>query len=429
MLGSVPSRRVLAIADQAASSLSNMLVFILVARSFDAAQPVGAFGLAMVVYTLILGAVRALVGEPLLSLYSPADASVRQRLVADLQGSVLFFGAVCAVVLAVGSIAIGGLSGSALTALAIVLPLVLVQDAWRFVLIIDRPGAALCIDLVWLVAVLVVVPLAPATATVSWYVVVWGLAGGLGAVAGTLLGWHGGLRCPHPWRWVVDHRETSVRFFNEFLTAQAASQLVLVALGGIAGLGALATAKASQVFYGPLNTLYAGIYLAVVPEGARARQQPRRLWRLGAAASGVLATAALLWMVVGLTVPGSWGSRVFGGEVWDGARDLMVPMGLAMIAGGLAAGGLVGVRSLGDARRSLGARLRSTPWQVVGPLLGAILGEARGFALGFAAGHAATAVIWWRAFRDGLGRPAEQGTIGPVAAPADPGVGEVVGGR
>ena len=86
------------------------------------------------------------------------------------------------------------------------------------------------------------------------------------------------------------------------------------------------------------------------------------------------------------------------GDTWSEGKDLVVPMGLAMIAGSAATGGFAGVRSLGDARTSLRARLASLPGEFVLPLLGVWWGGAVGFALGFAAARVVTAIVWWRAF-------------------------------
>ena len=77
-------RRYLSVADQGVLSLTNIFVALLVARSFEAAEPFGAFGLAMVCHQLILGGTRAVVGEPLLSLYTETGPTVRRRLLPDL---------------------------------------------------------------------------------------------------------------------------------------------------------------------------------------------------------------------------------------------------------------------------------------------------------------------------------------------------------
>jgi O-antigen/teichoic acid export membrane protein len=381
-------------ADQGVSSLSNVVVSIFVARSLSS-DGFGAFSLATVVYLLAQGTTRALIGEPLLSRFSSADAATRRSLVPNLVGATLATSFVGAAVVVVVGLAVGGPAAPALLALALVLPLVLVQDTWRYVFIVDRAGSALAVDLVWLVTVIAALSLAPDDAGAAWFVLAWGATAGLGALTGLVLG-RGSLGRPRPLAWITAHRDMGGRFLGEFATGQAVGQLVLVALGAIAGLSALGAVRAAQVVYGPLNTVHQGIYLALVPEGARTTDESH-LRRLMAKASVGLVVVATVWMLVVLVMPNRWGTALFS-ATWSDADDLMLLMGLAMIAGSAATGGFAGVRALGAARESLRARLRSVGPQLVLPLAGTAVGAGHGYALGFGLGHLVSAVIWWGAF-------------------------------
>ena len=397
--------------DQAASGLSNVVVAVLVAGSFDAAG-FGAFGLAMVVYQLVIGLVRSLAGEPFLARHSHETTAARHRVVADLVCAAATLAVAAAVVVAVAGALLGGLAGSALVALAVVLPLVMVQDTWRFVFVIDRPSAALVIDVVWLVLVVVVMVAAPGTVGVAWYVVAWGLCGGVAALVAVLIA-----RAPlvgvHPWRWLATTRHDGSRYLGDFLTAQASAQAAYLVLGAVSGLATLGAVRASQVFYGPLNTVHTGVYLAVVPDGARLREDRERLHRLIVLTAAALAALAAVWMLIGLLVPDGLGTALFG-DSWPGAEELMVPMGLSGIVGGVMAGGFFGIRSLGAANASLRARVLSAPGLFVLPIVGALAGGAVGFALGVAAGRTLGSVIWWSLFRRHLADAAP-----PAAASAD----------
>jgi len=394
----VNRRRALVMADQGVSSLSNVVVSIIAARSLSS-DGFGAFGLAVVVCLLAQGTCRALIGEPLLSRFSATGTEVRRELVPDILGAALVLSIPGAVLAAAAAPAVGGPAGSALLALAPVLPLVLLQDTWRYVFIIDRPGAALAADLVWMVAVFAVLPFAPDGVGPAWFVTAWGATAGLGAVAGMVLG-HASLGRPRPLAWFSANRDMGSRFLGEFATGQAVGQVVLVAVGAISGLTALGAVRAAQVIYGPLNTVHQGIYLALVPEGARAADATH-LRRLMAKASIALSGIAAGWMFVVLLVPDSWGTALFE-ETWNEAADLMLPMGLAMIAGSAATGGFAGVRALGAARESLRARLRTVGPQLVLPLGGTALGAGVGYAVGFGLGHLISAAIWWTAFVSAL---------------------------
>lgn len=393
-------RRYLTMSDQAASSLSNVLIFILVARSFDSVEAVGAFSAAMIGYQLVLGSTRSFVGKLFLSLYSHVSPRSRDELTDDLLGATIFIASVAATSVAAVALVLGGMLGSALLALALVLPAVLLQDTWRFAFVVDRPGAALTVDLVWLAVVVAAFPFRPDGMAVGGYIVLWGVGGGLGAVAGWILSRHRP-RQVRPLRWLLENRADGLRFFGEFGTARAANHVVTSGLGLLVGLGALGAVRASQTYYGPHNTLHGGIYLAVVPEGAQLRDQPHRLQRMLMIVSVGLAIVAGLWMVAGLVLPDSLGRSLLG-VTWEDARPLLLPMGLGTMASAVMSGGLLGLRSLADTRRSLRARLRSTPFEVACPLIGAVMGGAVGFAVGFAAARVASAVIWWMALRQAL---------------------------
>ncbi|HET6663983.1 MAG TPA: hypothetical protein VFG94_06980, partial [Acidimicrobiales bacterium] len=180
----------------------------------------------------------------------------------------------------------------------------------------------------------------------------------------------------------------------------------------------VAAVRAAQVVYGPLNTVHQGIYLALVPEGARTAG-PAQLRRLMVGASVVIVAVAALWMGLAWLMPDAWGRALFG-DTWAEASDLLVLMGLASVAGSAATGGFAGVRALGAARESLRARLHTLGPQFVFPLAGAAVAAAAGYAVGFGLAHLVSAVIWWAAFGRALssGRHAVGGQ--PTVPPLTP---------
>ncbi len=396
MSGSRNRRRVLVFADQAASSLSNVVVAVLVARSFPGVtEPFAAFGLALMVFQFLVGCVRALVFEPVLALYSDRTQGDRDALVPGYLGSTLTVGAAVAAMVALASVVVGGMAGSALLALALVMPLVLVQDAWRYLFIVDRAGVALAIDLVWLAASCAAIVVIPGDVGVAWYVVAWGAGGALGAVIATMVGRRalGRLRA---WAHVVEHRELGLRFLGEVVTSQA-GHYALLSCGWILGLNAYGAVRAANFFFGPLMTLNAGIVMAMLPEATRLRGHPHRFARVIYGATALTCAATVGWTVVGLVLPESVG-RAFFGVTWLRAQDVLLPMGAAVVGMGIVASTLVGVRAL-DGTKGLGARLRSIPFQVGCPIAGAFIGGLTGFAVGMAVGMAVSAAIWSNTFR------------------------------
>jgi hypothetical protein len=357
-------------------------------------------------------------GEPLLSLYADQGPTQRRRLVADIQGTTLFLGSVCSGLLLAGSFWAGGEDRAALIALAVVLPPLLLHDTWRYLFVIDRPAAALTIDLIWLTAALPALLLVPESAGVGAYIAVWGGAGFLGAVAGTLLGW--GLPAwPHPWRWLVDHSAMCWRYFMEYVTAQGIGQAAFAGLAAISGATALGAARAAWVVYGMLVVVHSALYMMLVPEGVRSRGRSAELRQKFLRASQLSSSLSAVWLVCALMLPDGLGTKLFG-DTWSEAETLLLPMGLTMIAGGALSGGLLGLRALGDAPRSLRARLYSTAPQIVFPLVGAVLDDALGFVLGLALSKAVAAVIWWVMFRQSLHAEERTGDQPSVdAAPLD----------
>ncbi len=386
------ARRVLVVADQAASSLSNVVVAILVARSFATPEPFAAFGVAVLVFQFTVGCARGLVAEPMISQHSARAEADRRALVPSYLGAMFTFGVAVAVAVALAGTALGGMAGSALVALAVVLPLVLLQDAWRYMLMIDRPAMALTIDLVWLAASCAAIAVAPASAQVGWYVLAWGAGGILGAAVASAICWRCFDHRPRPLVYFRDHRALGVRFLGEYAAAQAGTYLALVGCGWILGLTAYGAVRAGWLFFGPIMTLQAGVLLAALPEGMRLREQPERLLRLVVGASLLVGASSLAWTAVGVILPDSFGRALFG-PTWATADGILVPMGVAMVGAGFIAGGLVGVRSL-DGTKGIGARLRSIGFMVVCPLGGALIGGLMGFVVGFAVGQGLAAIVW-----------------------------------
>jgi hypothetical protein len=200
--------------------------------------------------------------------------------------------------------------------------------------------------------------------------------------------------------------------------------VALAGCGWILGLNAYGAVRAAWLFFGPIMTLQAGVLLAALPEGMRLREWPDRLLRLVIGASVLVSAAALAWTVVGVALPDSAGSALFG-PTWASADDILVPMGLAMVGASFIAGGLVGVRSL-DGTKGIGARLRSIGFMVVCPLGGAVVGGLMGFVIGFAIGQALAAVVWLMTY--GALR-AEAASGGELVGAAASGGDEVLGGE
>lgn len=392
------------IADQALASATNIGTAVVAARSLDP-QDFGAFGLAFTVYLLALGSCRALVTEPLLSRYSCMMASQLATWARHVLGAAAGIGLASALTLLVASPVVGGPAGQALWALALVLPALLVQDAWRYYFVTTgRPRSAVYNDGIWCITQLVLLVGMASTHAFNLVTIImwWGISGTVAGLSCCIAG-KTAPAVSSTWRWIATNRDLGARYGAEFVTASGAGHGTLLALGVIVDLVALGAVRATQVFFGPINVLFGGIYLALVPEGARLAGDRRRLRRLMGAASISLVVMAGTWLGVGLVLPAQAGRAMFGAS-WDGVRTLLVPVGLGVLGGGVAAGGMAGLRALSAARASLRARLLGLPVMIGAPLAGASAG-ARGFAFGLATATWAGAAIWWWQFERTVREP------------------------
>src|SRR3712207_6237729 len=119
------------IADQAVSSLTNLAVGAVVARSLGIAE-FGMFSLAWVTYGVILNLSRGLATDALAVRFSGAESARWRTAVAQASSTALLIGIATGVVAVVAGTAIGTQPSAAFVALGLVLPGLLVQDAWRF---------------------------------------------------------------------------------------------------------------------------------------------------------------------------------------------------------------------------------------------------------------------------------------------------------
>jgi hypothetical protein len=385
------------VADQGLSSVTNLGATIFAAHFLDR-EGFGAFGLAWTIYLLALGVCRALTTEPLVSRYSLATPESLRLVGQAATGAAVAIGLIVSGLLITVATALTGPGRDGLTALAWVLPGLLLQDGLRYYFVTGgRPKYAAFNDATWLLALagLLAVSVTRDHVTLTSIVLCFGIASGFAA----LIGCAQARILPKPTAapaWLSQHRGLNVRYLAEYIMANGASQLVLVGLGTIAGLRVLGAIRGSYVFFGPMNVLLSTTVLTLTAEGARLRRDSLALRRMMTLATGALAILSIIWVIFGLTLPNSIGQGVFR-DNWAPIRILLIPMGFAYIGAVLMAGAFAGLRALAAANQSLHARLLCLPLVIVAPMAGASFG-ARGFATGLAVSYFLGAAIWWRQF-------------------------------
>ncbi|MFR9795137.1 hypothetical protein ACL02U_04400 [Streptomyces sp. MS06] len=389
------------LADQAASSMTNFAVGIYVARSLGLAA-FGAFSLAWVTYGVVLSVSRGLATDPLVVRFSGVPDTSWRVAVARSSGTALAVGtAVGAVCLAAGA-GLGGGVGPAFASLGVMLPGLLLQDAWRYSFFAAGIGRkAFVNDLVWGAALVPAMVVAARVGSVAAFVLAWGASAAVAAAYGCL---QSGIvpRVTGARAWVREHRDLGYRYLVENTCVSGAGQLRAYGLGAIAGVGAVGAVRGAELLLGPFLAVLMGLSLVTVAEAARVlRRAPHRLGSFCLLLGGGQAVAALLWGTALLLVPDRVGELVLGG-VWHSASQLIVPATLGVAGAGLGTGAAAGLRALAAARRSLRSQLFASACYVTGGLGGAVAAGTVGSAWGVAAATACGSAVWWHQLRSAL---------------------------
>lgn len=379
----------LGVIDQMLSSGSNFVALLLGARYLDP-QQFGSYSLVLLSYTLTLGVVRALCSEAML--VRPGEGFSEQHHRARLAtGAAVWIGIGAATAFAGLSLSTQGALSNGLVILALAIPGLLVQDTLRYAAFSrGDPKAAVISDGIWAFGQMMGFAILVTFGHPSAYLMLlaWSVPGVLGG-------------CHQMFRervlpavrqritWIIRNGDLSVRYALDFLSGAGAGQLAAYVLVIAADLAAVGSIRGAQTLFGPVNILLTGAYIVLVPEGRRAAQRSTRyLTLVSAGAAAAFAAVAAGMLVVFLALRPAQGQLLLG-STWPAARVVIVPVGLASVAGGLIAGATAGLRSLSASRELLRVRLITIPTTLALPLVGAIGWKASGLAYGIALS------VWW----------------------------------
>lgn len=390
--------------DQVLSSATNAVLSFLVARTVSDTA-FGGFAVAFTVFALVVGATRALATSPLGIRYAvesePGDVADAVRRAAGTSfGIGVAAGLVCLLAAAVLGAAGADPAASCLLALGVVLPGLLVQDAWRYAFFaMGRPAAAAANDAVWAVAQLAAVgALLLGGVDAAWpLVLAWGLSGAAAAVLGAgqarlrpkLAGARG---------WLREHLDLTRYIAAEFATLQGGQQGALLLIALVGSLEAIGALRAVQVLLGPTTILATAALTFAVPEFSRRRADltPRQ-WRLGALGlGGTVAGLGAVWGVLFLLLPDAVG-RFLLGDTWPGTEAVLVPTVVAQAAAALGIGPTAALLARSKARLTFAVHAVEAPLILVGGVVGVVVGGAYGAAWGLAVAPAvAMPLLYWR---------------------------------
>lgn len=403
------------LADQAASSLTNFAVGIYVARELGAVA-FGVFSIAWVTYGVLINVSRGLATDPLMVRFSGVATESWRGAVARSAGTALAVGVASGVLSLLLGLAIGGSVGAAFVALGVILPALLLQDAWRFAFFASGEGRrALANDLVWAGALVPAMVLAAGQGSVVAFLLAWGgsaaVAAAYGCVQTRLVPRLTAVRA-----WLVEQRDLGTRYLVENVSNSGGSQLRMYGLGAIAGLADVGAVRGAELLLGPFLAVLMGLASVGVAEAARVlRRDARKLPWFCAALGGGQAAGVLLWgLALLVLLPDSVGRLVLG-DVWAPASALIVPLTLSVTNASFITGAAAGLRALGASRRSMRCQLIASAAYVAGGLSGAAISGAEGSAWGVAAATLFAAVVWWAQFRAAQRDvPAPEGTSTPT---------------
>jgi O-antigen/teichoic acid export membrane protein len=408
------------VVDQAVSSLTNFGIALAVARQASPRE-FGTFSLALTLYVTLLWASRSVTTEPFVVRFTAEPPDAQRAAARPAVGAALTAGLLAAGVLVAVGAAGDSLALRVLGAMACGMPGLLAQDAFRYVLFAaGRARSAVVNDVVWLASQMVMVVVLLATDRAS--AATLSLAFGAGATLAAVLGAVQTGVVPAPARsleWVRRHRDLGGPFFLELVAVTGMMQVALLGVAATAGAAAIGGLRAAMLLLGPLTVLFVGMFVISVPEAIRARERgtPALLRMVRALGVGLPAITGL-WAGAVLLLPDGLGVDLLGAN-WAPGRHLVPPVAVLIAGHGCALAAVVGLRALGAARQSLGARLWGAPVFLAGGIGGSLIEGAYGAGVGLAvAAWVDAGLAWWALKRVLVRGAAAEPLVPPESAPA-----------
>lgn len=319
------SRVLIGAVDQGLSSLSNIVLLIVIARTVTL-DDFGIFSFGWAVITTALSVLRGYLGN---SVSIAVDSSSRRRETRYGLTAAAAAG-VATILISAGTVTLLGGFGAGYV-MSVFAPVVFMQDLLRFHTVAEgRPLLAVCSDAIWAVtmaALFSVVALHPRAVGPETAVVVWGLAGTAGLVL--LL--------------VASRVRPALRGIAYWLRSGLANRLHFGVVGAVGAVGSLvivsiatvvigvratAALRGASSVMGPLNVLMAAIPMVIVPEIRRSgAKTPREIWKRIHVMGYVFATLAVLAGIGFSLLPTSAGRQLLGAS-WPSIRPLLPVTGL-----------------------------------------------------------------------------------------------------
>lgn len=384
--------------DQVVSSGTNAAINFVIARRVDPTE-FGAFAIAYTIFAMVVGLSRAAATAPLGISYADVPLGAFRSAVRQAAGTALMLGAAVGVLLMLVGVGMGGTVGTNLAAMGVIMPALLVQDAWRYASFAQgRPLLAVANDLVW-AAVLgaglwLLATVAPGGVGGSaTMVLVWGVAAAVAAQVGVLQhqAW------PQPrraWAWFTGHRETTGFMTAEFLSLQGAAQTSTLVIGAVGSTSLVGALRGLQTLLAPTTNLAVALMSFSIPEFSRRRHLPAQTVLRGAyLVSGLVVVSSTLWGLAFVVLPDDFGAALLG-DTWAETHQLLLLAVIAQAGPCLAVGPAAVLYAFGRTRLTFWINLAFVPFLLACPLTGLLLGGARGVMIGNIIVYWATIPPW-----------------------------------
>lgn len=404
VVSSNPRSKWVTLADQAASSLTNFGGSALAAGLLTTTT-FGAFAVATSVLVIVVGVARTWSGLVLMIVAPDKPEEAYQDLLAGALSTSLAVGVVGSTLAAASSTLLSGEIGRALLVLAVCIPIICIQDAYRFgSLSRGRPTEALWNDLAWFLGVLaglmVLRRLDYASLTLAL------LAANATAILGVIVAVRSSAALPDRssmTRWVRRHGTVSLRLTAEFGVAIASGLVPLILVTAWnADLAAAGSLRGAQVLMGPVAVVFAASTLYLQPKMVNLHRRGEAVVALARQQSMFNVVVALQWGAVAYLTPSFVGVRLFGAS-WEGMQGVIVPVALSFIGLAISTGPLTAFRSRGQLSAGLIAQVMIALIVISATMLGGVL-VSDGLIRGFAAGSLLGAIGSWILFSRYRGR-------------------------
>jgi hypothetical protein len=315
------------VADQVASSGSNILLMLLVLRASSRVE-FGAFSLALIVHGIFLGCSRALFGEVmLLRLQRDVQDTKAERRAA--LGLVICFSTMAAITLAGIALMVPSPLDSFFATMAVAAPFVHVQDLQRYVAFGDAQArTAVFLDSGWLIVQLAVSAGIIITTNDPRHLVLGWVAGAAASGIGGLIGrrWLPSLRCIPSL--VREEKHRSAVFLSDFAMSAGIAQIAFLALSPILTLSGFGLLRLALAVVSPFTNLLTSARILILAYFGRRRKPDRMAVRVVAGASGSYALITVVYVTGVSWLPTHIGVILFGG-LWPDARPLLLLAGVA----------------------------------------------------------------------------------------------------